>query len=148
MGLFDSLFGPSINDRVTPYFTEGNYPMHERILACVRDIAPTLEIGRQTDKFYEAVQNFVPVVGNDNEMISLFHASMFTFSPVSVMQRGLNARWEVIIISEVLAKENKQRLFGKYKSKGPNGYQMWLSLSDDGKPLSTIVESPDWERVL
>jgi hypothetical protein len=64
------------------------------------------------------------------------------------MQRGFNARWEVIIISEVLAKENKQRLFGKYKSKGPNGYQMWLSLSDDGKPLSTIVESPDWERVL
>ena len=38
MGLFDGLFGPSLKERMLPYFQGRGKPMHERISRCVREL--------------------------------------------------------------------------------------------------------------
>ena len=152
MGFLDNLFGPSIYERVAPYFTEGNYSLHERILTCVRTVEPTLKIGKQMDEFYKVVESFITKEEGDNEMISLFHAAMLGGGGIvttAAMQRSSGAKWEMVILSDVPGRKNSTlRLFGKYRNKGSNGSQVWMSLDDDGKPMASMFNTPDWERII
>jgi hypothetical protein len=152
MGLFDALFGPSLKERMMPYFQDHSRPLHERISRCVREVNPTLELGDIGD-FHRAGSELTTTTGASNEGYCLFAAcaTRADFNAVAfAIQKEPDASWQVIINSDKLDHANKpsaQLGFGKY-SNALTGVQIWMCLHDDGTPMMSIVDGPEWERVI
>lgn len=151
MGLFDALFGPSIKERMLPYFQGRGQPVHERISRCVRELYPTLEL-RDIGPFHEAGSELTAAADGSNEAQALFSAcaSRAAMKVVAItMQKGGDPDWRVIINSEsvgVSVRPSGLLLFAKFRNR-QTGVQLWMCLHDDDTPMMDIVISPDWQRL-
>lgn len=151
MGLFDALFGPSLKERMLPYFLGRGQPMHERISRCVRVIYPTLELG-DIGPFNEAGSELTASADGSNEAQAIFSACAARAGMKVIamtMQKGADPDWRVIINSEsvgVSARPSDLLQFGKYRNVRTR-VQIWMCLHDDDTPMMDIVAGPDWERL-
>ena len=151
MGLFDSLFGPSIKERMLPYFQGRGQPMHERISRCVREVYPTLELSDIT-RFHEAGSELTEATDGSNEAQAIFSACAARAGMRVVamaMQKGSDPDWRVIINSEsvgVSARPSDLLQFGKFRNRSTH-IQIWMCLHDDDTPMMDIVADSEWERL-
>jgi hypothetical protein len=160
MSFFSNLFGPSIHEKVSPYFTIDSIPTHIRITNCVRDVLPTLNGPSDHDKFHAAVRSFLSQVDDNNEMNALYGAAFmrgvnlgsFNCCSIALIQVG-SAKWETGILSEF--KDTRGPFFGKRLLYGKfintkHSFQMWMSLYDDEIPmvLPSNDERDQWIRVI
>jgi len=148
MGLFDSLFGPSIKERMLPYFQGRGQPIHERISRCVREVYPTLELSDIT-RFHEVGSELTEATDGSNEAQAIFSACAARAGMKVVamaMQKGSDPDWRVIINSEsvgVSARPSALLQFGKRRTR----VQIWMCLHDDDTPMMDIVADSEWERL-
>jgi hypothetical protein len=151
MGLFDSLFGPSIKERMLPYFQGRGQPIHERISRCVREVYPTLEL-RDITRFHEAGSELTEATDGSNEAQAIFSACAARAGMKVVamaMQKGSDPDWRVIINSEsvgVSARPSALLQFGKFRNRHTR-VQIWMCLHDDDTPMMDIVADSEWERL-
>ena len=151
MGLFDSLFGPSIKERMLPYFQGRGQPMHERISRCVREVYPTLELSDIT-RFHEAGSELTEATDGSNEAQAIFSACAARAGMKVVamaMQKGSDPDGRVIINSEsvgVSARPSDLLQFGKFRNRRTR-VQIWMCLHDDDTPMMDIVADSEWERL-
>jgi hypothetical protein len=151
MGLFDTPFGPSIKEKMLPFFQGRGQPMHEQISRCVREIYPTLELG-DIGPFHQAGSELTASVDGSNEGPSLFAACAARAGVRIVsmaIQKGPDPSWRVIINSDSVgrAKKPSDRLaFAKYRNRRTR-VQIWMCLHDDDTPMMDIVAGSDWERL-
>jgi hypothetical protein len=151
MGLFDSLFGPSIKEGMLPYFQGRGQPMHERISRCVREVYPTLELSDIT-RFHEAGSELTEATDGSNEAQAIFSACAARAGMKVVamaMQKGSDPDWRVIINSEsvgVSARPSDLLQFGKFRNRHTR-VQIWMCLHDDDTPMMDIVADSEWERL-
>jgi len=151
VGLFDAIFGPSIKERMLPYFQDRRQPMHEQISRCVREIYPTLEL-KDIGPFNQAGSQLTASADGSNEGPSLFAAcaSRAGVRIVSMaMQKGAEPTWRVIINSDSVGTATKpsDRLgFAKFRNVRTR-MQIWMCLHDDDTPMMDIVAGAEWERL-
>ncbi len=151
MGLFDSLFGPSIKERMLPYFQGRGQTMHERISRCVREVYPTLELSDIT-RFHEVGSELTEATDGSNEAQAIFSACAARAGMKVVamaMQKGSDPDWRVIINSEsvgVSARPSALLQFGKFRNRHTR-VQIWMCLHDDDTPMMDIVADSEWERL-
>ena len=151
MGLFDGLFGPSLKERMLPYFQERGRPMHERISRCVRELYPTLEL-RDIGPFHEAGSELTASADGSNEAQAIFSAcaARAEVRIVSMaMQKGADPSWRVIINSDSVGtatKPSDRLAFAKYRNVRTR-VQIWMCLHADDTPMMDIVSGPEWERL-
>jgi hypothetical protein len=151
MGLFDALFGPSVKERMQPYFQGRGQTMHERISRCVREIYPTLEL-RDITPFHEAGCELTASADGSNEAQAIFSACAARAGMKVIamtMQKGADPSWRVIINSDSVGtatKPSDRLAFAKYRNVRTR-VQIWMCLHDDDTPMMDIVADSEWERL-
>jgi hypothetical protein len=151
MGLFDGLFGPSIKERMQPYFEGPRQPFHERISRCVREMQPTVRPGDIT-AFYEAGAELTRSPDGSNEARALFSACAARAGMRCIaitMQKGSDPDWRVIVNSDSVGtavRPAEQLRYGKYRNR-KSGVQVWMCLYDDGTQMMDLATGPEWEML-
>lgn len=104
MGLFDSLFGPSWEERVAVYMRDQRYPLPERIRACINALNPTTDL-KEISQGLPVSEIRKCLVGRpDYEELGSLALAMNTRKsmrvPVVAMRMKSETQWQISIITD------------------------------------------------
>jgi hypothetical protein len=104
MGLFDSLFGPSWEDRVATYMREQRLPVVDRMRLCINALTPKADPGDIAQGLpVTEIRKFLAGLPDAEEMGTLAGAMHLRKSmriPVVAMKVKSEAKWQLSMITD------------------------------------------------
>ena len=138
MGFFDSLFGPSWEERVAVHMRKTELPVHERIRRCINDLTPKAD-GGDISQGLPVTEIRKQLAGHSDgdelgHLAAAMHLRKKMRMPVVALRKKTEAQWTISMITEqarLPANDgNRYRRFENDK------FIIWNPVDDQGQDLA------------
>jgi hypothetical protein len=138
MGFFDSLFGPSWEERVAEFMQERRLLVVERMRLCVKVLTPTADVSDIANGHPLAeIKKYLAGLDNHEEMIQLavaMHMRKAMRAPVVALKMGHETKWQVIVLTVTrLLPTNDEVRYRRFEN---DGVIIWNPIDESGEDLA------------
>ena len=138
MGLFDSLFGPSWEDRVSVFMRDQRYQLAERIRICINTLTPKADSGDIAQGLpVSEIRKHLVGLPNADELATLaaaMHLRKTMRVPVVAMKVKTEAKWQLSMITDrPRLPVNDDNHYRRFES---DGLIIWNPVDDYGQDLA------------
>lgn len=138
MGLFDSLFGPSWEDRVAVHMQKTQLPVYERIRACINDLTPKADPGDFAQGLpVTEIRKSLAGLPNAEELGNLaaaMHLRKKMRMPFVSMKVKSETQWQISMITEQARLPTHDG--NRYRRFENENLIIWNPIDDNGQDLA------------